>query len=743
MKWPLELNGVSASVLNLAAASGRRRWATSTAMCAALLAGAPGVAAAQGPADAAEVEEVVITAGSQVDLPNEYAGGQVARGGRVGLFGNLDVMDTPFATTNYTEELIRGQQARSVADILQNDPVVRVAKGFGNFQELYVIRGFPVYSDDMTYNGVYGVLPRQFVAAELLERVEVFHGPNTFLNGAAPGSSGVGGAFNLVPKRAPDEPLTRFTAGWEEGGQLYGAVDIANRFRDGDFGARLNLAKRNGETSVNNQERDLSVAALGVDYRGERLRFSADAGFQDQRIKAPRPSVTPFGEVPEPPSAESNYAQPWTYTNERQLFGVIRGEVDVTSAISAWAAVGARRGEEQNVLANPSSDAAGNTYAYRFDNAREDSVISADIGIRADIQTGPVGQRLVASASRVLLKSRNAYAFSNFFAGFTGNLYDPVDVAAPTADFFTGGDLDDPLMTERTENSSFAIADMLSLMDGKILATIGARYQQIQTETFDYNTGALGSSYSESAITPALGLVFKPSEKLSIYGNYSEALVPGQIAPATSGGLPVTNAGEVLDPFRAAQFEVGAKYDGGRIGGTISVFSITLPSAFVENQVFGENGEQRNRGIEVSVYGEPIEGLRLLAGGTILDAEQTSTVDPALEGKAAIGVPELQASFNAEWDVPMVQNLTLEGRVVHTGPQHANAANTVELESWTRIDVGARYGFSIGEADLSLRARLENLTNEDYWASVGGYPGSNYLVLGTPRTLVVSLSLEF
>ena len=159
----------------------------SSAAVTALACSAP--VPAQETAAATELDEIVVT-GSQVRLPPAYAGGQVATGGRVGLFGALDVMETPFATTSYTEALIRDQQARSVADVLQNDPAVRVTKGFGNFQELYVIRGFPVYSDDMTYNGLYGVLPRQFVAAELLERVEVFHGATAFLNGAAPGGSG-------------------------------------------------------------------------------------------------------------------------------------------------------------------------------------------------------------------------------------------------------------------------------------------------------------------------------------------------------------------------------------------------------------------------------------------------------------------------------------------------------------------------------------------------------------------------
>ncbi|RAK52750.1 TonB-dependent receptor [Phenylobacterium deserti] len=710
---------------------------SSSSVAALVLIAAPPVLAQT---DAPEVEAVVVTGGSQVELPGAYAGGQVARGGRVGLFGALEVMDTPYAVTSYTQQLMLDQQARSVADVLQNDPVVRVAKGFGNFQELYVVRGFPVYSDDMAYNGVYGILPRQFVAAEFLERVEVFHGANTFLNGAAPGGSGVGGAFNLVPKRAPDAPLTRLTAGWETGGQLYGAADVARRF--GDFGARLNLARRDGEQAIQGQQRELGVAALGLDYRGERFRFAADVGLQDHHIDAPRPSVTPAGAIPEPPSADSNFAQPWTYTDERQLFGVVRGEVDLTDTFSAWAAVGGRDGEEQNVLANPTAQASGVTSAYRFDNRREDAVVSADIGLRAQLQTGPVGHRLVVSASSVSLKSRNAYAFSNF-AGFPGSLYAPTAVAPPVPNFFVGGSFDAPHVTERTENGSLAIADMLSFLDGAVLATVGLRRQEIETASFDYNSGAELSRYKSDAVTPAFALVYKPSQQLSLYANYSEALVPGQIAPATSGGVPIVNAGEVLEPFRAEQVEAGAKYDAGRFGGTLSVFNTTMPSAVVENARFTAGGEQQNRGVELSVYGEPVEGLRVIGGATWLDTEIARSATAAFQGRSAIGVPDFQASLNAEWDVPAAEGLILEGRITHTGSQWANGLNTVALDAWTRLDLGARYALQVAGQPITVRARLENVTGEDYWASAGGYPGANYLVLGAPRTLLVSASVDF
>ena len=47
------------------------------------------------------------------------------------------------------------------------------------------------------------------------------------------------------------------------------------------------------------------------------------------------------------------------------------------------------------------------------------------------------------------------------------------------------------------------------------------------------------------------------------------------------------------------------------------------------------------------------------------------------------------------------------------------------------------------ERNLTVRARVDNLTDKNYWASAGGYPGSGYLVLGAPRSVVVSATVDF
>jgi iron complex outermembrane receptor protein len=44
---------------------------------------------------------------------------------------------------------------------------------------------------------------------------------------------------------------------------------------------------------------------------------------------------------------------------------------------------------------------------------------------------------------------------------------------------------------------------------------------------------------------------------------------------------------------------------------------------------------------------------------------------------------------------------------------------------------------------VTLRARVDNVANRNYWASVGGSSGSGYLVVGAPRTFTLSASVDF
>jgi iron complex outermembrane receptor protein len=166
------------------------------------------------------------------DLEPTFAGGQVARGGNFGVLGQQKTLDVPFSMTSYTSKLIEDQQARTIADVLANDPAVRTAYGYGNFSQVFVIRGFQLNGDDISLNGLYGITPRQLVATDALERVDVFKGANAFLAGASPTGTAVGGGINLQLKQADDKPLTRVTLETSGTGEIGTHLDVGRRRRN-------------------------------------------------------------------------------------------------------------------------------------------------------------------------------------------------------------------------------------------------------------------------------------------------------------------------------------------------------------------------------------------------------------------------------------------------------------------------------------------------------------------------------
>ena len=698
------------------------------------------------------LDTIVVTSSADASadgLPSAYEGGQVATGSRVGLLGNQDIMDTPFSTTSYTNEYITNQQAHSVGDLLKKDPTVRVARGFGNFQEAYFMRGFVTTSDDTMFNGLYGILPRQYIATELFERVEVQRGASAMLNGAAPSGGNAGGTINLLPKRADNEPLRQLTLGYGQGDQGKVAVDVSDRFGNDDaIGVRFNAAYQDGDSAIDDESSTLGLAALGLDYRGDQYRLSADLGWQDNKLSETRPSVTLAGvsDVPKAPDGSKNWAQPWSYSNEEDVFGTIRGEYDFNDNITGYSAYGIRHGDEDNSLANLTvSDADGTGSTYRFDNVREDKVQSAELGLRGQWQTGKIDHNWVLAADLYDQEEKGAYAF-DFGNQLATNLYRPTDYDNAWSDTaFFGGRFDDPKRTSETQLQSFALADTFSLFDDKLKTTVGVRHQNIKTTSYDYNTQAKTASYDESAWTPSVGVVYQPTMDWSVYGNYIESLAKGAAAPLVdNSGNAITNAGQNLDPYVSKQTELGVKYDNGAIGSSFAIFHTDEPRAYINNSnTFTAAGENRHQGVELTVFGSPSENMRLNAGVTYLSAKQKDTGDSALDGNRVIGVPTLQSNVNLEYDLAAVEGLTLTGDIIHTGARYADAANTLKVDGYTTLDLGARYRTMLAGQDVTLKGMVTNVTGEDYWQSVGGLPGYGYLNAGEPTALKVSATFDF
>ncbi|WP_124553667.1 TonB-dependent receptor [Methylophilus methylotrophus] len=702
------------------------------------------------------LDEIKVNASADANakgVMKPYAGGQMARGGRVGVLGNQDAMDTPFSINAYTNTLIQDQQAKSVGDVLLNDPSVRVARGFGNFQESYFIRGYLVFSDSVAYNGLYGLLPRQYIAAELFERVEVLRGASAFLNGSSPNGDGVGGAVSLLPKRAPNDPLNVVTAGWSSGNQQYISADIARRFGpDERAGVRLNVSRRDGGTAINKESMELDLVSLAFDWHGDDVRLSADVGYQSHRLNETRTNVTlsatsaGITAVPRAPDSKHNWAQPYSYSNERDLFGTLRAEWDINKQLTAYAAAGSRHSHEANSLANLTvlNSITGAAATNRFDNIRQDSVLTGEAGLKGHFNTASIEHDWVLSTNAYSALRKIDFA-STTANSLVTNLYTPTYYNQPVLTGANAAPFDDYVNYE-ANFQSISLGDTLAMFDKRVLVTLGARHQNLKY----LNKSALGvttTNYDESKLSPVGGIVVKPWQGVSLYANYIEALTQGDTASTanTPLGAPLANAGQTLAPFVSRQKEVGAKFDFGKVRFSAAYFTTEKPRGVsdLSTNLFTTEGRENHQGVELMIYGEVLPGLRLLGGVTFLDTEQKETKVAATEGKKTIGVPDKQANLGVEWDIKGMAGLTLDARVIATDSMYANAANTLELPGWTRLDIGARYVTDIKGKLFTVRGRIDNVADRDYWASSGGSPGSGYLVMGAPRTVTLSAQLDF
>ena len=671
-------------------------------------------------------------------LPKSYAGGQVAKGARLGAMGNQDVMDTPFNITSYTSDLIENQQARSVADVMANDPSVRFTTSSGHAYENYRVRGFDVNSSELAINGMFGMAPIGHAPLESVERVEVLKGPSALFSGMPPGG-GVGGVINLVPKRAGDDPLTRVSVGYQSEAQLSTGLDVGRRFGESkEWGVRVNSAVSDGDTELDGQSKKREFLSGALDYRGKALTASLDAYFSKESFAGGTPAMYWFQNTTPVPSAldpRTNQFRGASGALESKAV-MARADYEINQHLSAFAGMGVMNFEQagfingthaRNIAVNGNFTAATNGTRSYTDS------LAAEAGLRSRFATGSVGHELVLHATQLEQESGSATNSTSA----TSNIYKPVTtLLMPTS----------PSVAPKTSDttlSSLALADTLSFMDDRVRLTLGLRNQSVKTSNYNATTGVVTAQYDKSVVTPAIAIVVKPwGSAVSLYANYVQGLSKGDTVTDTLA----TNRNFVFEPYQTEQKELGVKWDAGAFRNTASLFEITKPTMVAlgssSNPTYTDEGEKRVRGLEWNTSGELTRNVRLLGGATYSQGVQTKTAYNRYNGNVAIGAPRWQGNLGAEWDTSWISGLTLSGRVVTTSNQYLDAANHQQAPGWTTADVGARYTTKMEGRKLVLRLNVNNLFDKHYWS--GSFSDSYAIAtLGAPRTISASATMDF
>jgi iron complex outermembrane receptor protein len=685
--------------------------------------------------------DAVLEVGSATDTiyVNEaltVAGGQFATEGYVGVFGEQSDEDTPFNVRSYTGVFLHNQLALTLNDVLDSDASVVSPFSSKASQQAnpFLIRGFIVpQNTSLAINGLFGLygdIPNMY----FVERVDVFNGPNAFVMGA-PGS--VGGVVNLAPKRADNEPFLLLEPEYLSKSIYGGHIDASDRFGPhGQFGARFNGNHHDGEGEIRDSRLLNAGAAVGLDYRSKIALLSLDGQYIRNFEQPFQYVVVPeFAGLPRTMAPNLSTQPVWMSSSTNQT--IILGRADINLS-PKWTFT-AGSGFSNSFRGYPAYcpvfllDDSGSVLCEQIDQATNNENYSNDVGVHGKFNTGPVSHTIVAGWNRVQQTTNFGY-FHDFGPSQPYNLYLPY---RPTFPNFILPHLSTDFVVDDQSTKGWYLGDTLGFLNDRLLVTGGFRRvtQGIKDSVRDNSIPP--DSYHESAFTPSVAGLFKMTSHIMIYSNFIQALEPGWLAP-----IGTKNAGQALPPFFSNQIEFGAKGHFERWIGTLALYRISqangVEDVSTNPPTFTQDGRQINKGVELSFAGDLTHSLHALLSASFINPRQLSTHDPSTEGKSPSTIPGATERVNLSWDVPHLKRLNLNCNLMQNGSAAFNAVNTYRVPSWTRLDLGARYSFG-EEKPLTIRAEVENVANNRYWASAF----SGGLVPSGPRVVNVWISKVF
>jgi iron complex outermembrane recepter protein len=700
------------------------------------------------PDGAKRVNDVHLSIGATSETVNVTASestgnGEIATVAQAGILGTISENDLPYSVSSYTSQLVLDQQSQTESDVLRNEVGIQEGNGRYSEDQYMTLRGFVLDPGQSLLNGISGLVDSRSPSIENVERIEIFKGPSSFLNGAS-AYGAVGGTVNMVTKRAGAAPYYRFDGGYSADTEKEGHLDMGRRFLPRSaLGVRLTLGGRLGDTPIGNQEENVGAAGLGVDFRGEKLHASVDVSDQARSMLAFRDAlyVFPGFAIPAAPKMTSNiFDHSSSYTHHEQVV-LAQGDYALNSHLDAFGSYGYAHELESYVGPGLTylEDAQGDVTAQDlpFTTGLHSNV--GRVGVRGTFQTGAIRHNITLDGD--LLNIRAGY-FDEFGDSYETNMYHPVPLA-PLVERISG--LKDIPDTNLNRNSSVALADVVTALHDKLIVIGGLRGQWIGVKEFgtvsrgaanmpDFEPCTSACSYSQGVASPSIAAMYHLSQGLSIYGNYIQDLQQGPSAPAGAA-----NQNQVFSPYVANQKEIGAKYEHGPLQASLAVFQISEPNGVLNptTNVFAITGEQRNRGLEFAVEGNVAPDFRVGGGISFLDARQMGTGDPTTEGKRAEGIPGTESTVNAEWTAPHLKSLNFDARLTASSGQWVDTAETQNIPAWARLDVGGRYEFET-KLPLTIRVNVDNVTGANYFES--GLLGLSYT---GPRAVRISAGLRF
>ena len=627
-------------------------------------------------------------------------------------------------------------------------------RGFGS-RASFGIRGIRLIIDGIPATTPDGQAQGSSVSLTSTDRIEVLRGPLAQLYGNA-----AGGVVQAFTREAPEKP--EFNAQFYTGSYGLTRSDWQYAGKSGSVGLVADYStfnidgyRKNSETERKqfNGKLDFALAPatqmkvvlnqFDMPLAQDPLGLSAA-----QLARDPRAEGTGAGTSPIRPASVFGVRKSVLQT---QLGAVVTQQIDSAQSLTARTYYGTRENLQYQAGTNP--DSANGTWVGL---ERQYVGFGLLYNLRTQVNQIPV----IWAAGYDFDQSRERRQGGITKAG-------EKDVDPPTRD---------ELNTAR--NSDFFL-QANALLSERVSAVFGARQSSVQFSSNDYRTGDGDGSGARSfgATNPVVGLTFHATPTLNLYANYGrgfETPTLSEVAylPKGKGQRPEATFNFNLNASVSQHQEIGAKWlpaPGSRLD--LAAYQIdSRDEILVQASASGRTafvnapGTQRT-GIEASAITLLTPQTRLSLSANTIDATFSETPNGVSKniqaGYKLPGIPKNFVFSELLWSSTPLDSsgppsrsgslaagsgMRLGLELIHAGKIYADDNNLQAGSSapgYTVLSAVASKGWSIGRAQVTAYARIENLTDKNYVGSViVNQSAQKYFEPGAARNWIAGLRLN-
>ncbi|MEH2448009.1 MAG: TonB-dependent siderophore receptor, partial [Nostoc sp.] len=640
--------------------------------------------------------------------------------------------DIPASIQVIPQQVIEDQQPRNLIGILSNAGVVQ--NNFSSrIEDTFLIRGFT--ARNVYRNGVKDRFANGAAFSSSLtniDRVEVVRGPNSVIYGQV----NPGGIINIVTKKPLSQPYYALEVRRGAYDLFEPSLDVSSPLtKDGSLSYRLNTSYRTAEDFTDFYNEKRFFVSPVVNWRiGKNTNLTFDSEYEDiqqslgtgdDQIASATILPNPNGKIPinrylgEPTdffnrqlnrynyNLEHRFNDNWSISNSFQaaFLTIDLRETDVSSLLEAD-----NRTIERTQIT--------------FPKPTEYEAYTIDTHVVGDFNTGNIKHKLLVGFD-LFRQTRRTSVLRTAAA--------PLDVFNPVYGQPLGDTLGGVDVFFRDDALGFYLQDQVTLANNLKLL-VGGRYDLVENE-FANRIASTASVQSDSAFSPRVGIVYQPIAPVSLYASYSRSFE--QVTGADKND-------SLFKPQLGTQYEVGVKTDffDNKLSATLALYDLTLTNILTSDPTDSDysvqTGEQRSRGVELSVTGEILPGWNVIGFYGYTDARITKDNDIPV-GNRVEGVPAHVASL---WTTYTFGTGSLKGfgggiGFNYVGDNKPDSLNTFTIPSYFLTNAALYYR----QNNFSIGLNLNNIFNVRYYEASFDY--LQRIIPGRPYTAQLTVKWEF